>query len=251
MTLLIWSLIPVLFVLQMGMFEAGHQVAKHIPSATIDKALLPATATVLPLIALVLALSFSDASARLDASRKTIVDEVNAIESVWRRVDIATPEARPRLVDLVRRYTDARIGAYRAFSDPAEYERQLVLSDDLRERMSTLAAASTPDSPKGTFLLTAINDVCDAATARSLSLRTHLPPLALGYLFGIVLVGGLVVGISLAVTGSRQWFHRTIIAIVMTMIVYVIVDLEFPRLGPFQLLEAADEMLVQLRRSMG
>jgi len=31
---------------------------------------------------------------------------------------------------------------------------------------------------------------------------------------------------ALSVTGSRQWFHRAIIAAVMTMIVYVIVDLE-------------------------
>jgi hypothetical protein len=74
--------------------------------------------------------------------------------------------------------------------------------------------------------------------------------LALGYLFGIVLVGSLVVGMALSVTGSRQWFHRTIIALVMTMIVYVIVDLEFPRVGPFQLLETADAMLVALRDSM-
>jgi hypothetical protein len=251
MNLLVWCLIPVLLVLQVGMFETGHHVAKRIPSATIDKALVPATATILPLIALVLALSFSDAAARLDASRKTIIDEVNAIESVWRRIDIAAPEARPHLADLLRRYTDARIRAYQEFSDRAEYGRQVAAGDALRKELWTLAAAGTRDTPKGTFLLAAINDVDDAATARSLSLRTHLPPLALGYLFGIVLIGALVVGMALSVTGSRQWFHRTIIAVVMTMIVYVIVDLEFPRIGPFQLLEAADEMLIELRRSMG
>jgi len=250
MTLLIWSLVPLLFVLQVGMFEAGHQVAKRIPNATIDKALVPATATILPLIALVLALSFSDASARLDASSKTIVDEVNAIESVWRRLDIAKTEVQPRLADLLRRYTDARIRAYRAYADRPAFEHQVATSNEIRGQMWALAAATTPDTPKGTFLLTAINDVDDAATARSLSLRIHLPPLALGYLFGIVLVGSLVVGMALSVTGSRQWFHRTIIALVMTMIVYVIVDLEFPRVGPFQLLETADAMLVALRDSM-
>jgi hypothetical protein len=251
MSLLIWTLIPVLFVLQVGMFEVGLQVARRIPSATIEKALVPATATVLPLIALVLALSFSDASARLDASRKTIIDEVNAIGSVWRRIDIAKAEARPHLRDLLRRYTDARIRAYQAYADRPLYERQVAASADLREQIWTMAAATTPDTPKGTFLLTGINDVDDAATARSLSLRIHLPPLALGYLFGIVLIGALIVGMALSVTGSRQWFHRTLIAVVMTMIVYVIVDLEFPRLGPFQLLDSADAMLVALRRSMG
>ena len=251
MNLLIWCLIPVLLLLQVGMFEVGHHAAKRIPGATMDKALVPATATILPLIALVLALSFSDAAARLDASRKTIVDEVNAIESVWRRLDILPSGARPRLADLVRRYTDARIRAYQAFTDRPEFERQVATGNDLRGQIWTLAAAATPDTPKGTFLLTAINDVDDAATARSLSLRIHLPPLALGYLFGIVLVGALIVGMALSVTGSRQWFHRTIIAVVMTMIVTVIVDLEFARLGPFQLLQSADAMLVELRKSMG
>lgn len=251
MTVLIWSLIPLLFGLQIGIFEAGHWLWKHVPSATMDKALLPATASVLPLIALVLALSFSDAASRLDASRKTILDEVNAIGSVWRGIDIAAPDARPRLADLIRRYTDARIRAYQALPDMAAYEREVAAGNAFRDEVSKLATAATPDSPKGAFLLAAIDKVDDTATARALSLRIHLPQLALGYLFGIVLVGALIVGMALAATGSRQWFHRTIVALVMTMIVYVIVDLEFPRVGPFQLLAPADALLLELRKSMG
>ena len=52
-------------------------------------------------------------------------------------------------------------------------------------------------------------------------------------------------------TGSRLWFHRALVALVMTMVVHVIVDLELPRVGPFHLLKPADELLVELRKSMG
>lgn len=251
MKFLIWTLPPLLFVLQLGMFEAGHQLAKRRPRATTEKALLPATATILPLIALVLALSFSDAATRLDLSRHSIAHEVTAIESVWRRIGIAAPEARPRLADLVRRYTEARVRAYRALPDRGQYEDEVRTSDSLRAEMSTAAAAATPDSPKGAFLLTAIGDVDATANVRTLYLRTHLPPLALGCLLGMVLAGALVVGMALSITHSRQWIHRLIVALMTTLLVSVVVNLEFPRVGPFLLLKRADNLLEDLCKSMG
>jgi hypothetical protein len=47
----------------------------------------------------------------------------------------------------------------------------------------------------------------------------------------------------------RNWLHIVGFALVMTLAVYVIIDLEFPRLG-FIKVDAADQMLMDLRDTM-
>jgi hypothetical protein len=54
----------------------------------------------------------------------------------------------------------------------------------------------------------------------------------------------------LACAGSRHWFYRLVIAIVLSSIVYAIVDMEYPRFGAFNLLKDADSLMVNLRRSI-
>jgi hypothetical protein len=68
------------------------------------------------------------------------------------------------------------------------------------------------------------------------------------FLFGTVLIGSMLIGTMLACAGSRQWFYRLVIAAVLAFIVYAIVDMEFPRLGAFNLLKDADALIVSLRK---
>jgi hypothetical protein len=46
---------------------------------------------------------------------------------------------------------------------------------------------------------------------------------------------------------NRQWFYRLLIAAVLTSVVSVIIDLEYPRVGMFNLLKEPDAMFVDLR----
>jgi hypothetical protein len=45
-------------------------------------------------------------------------------------------------------------------------------------------------------------------------------------------------------------FYRLVIAVVLSSIVYAIVDMEYPRFGAFNLLKDADSLMVYLRRSI-
>src|SRR5262249_14710884 len=145
----------------------------------------PVTAAVLSLMGLVLAFTYSNAAARLDASRLSILNEVNAIETAWLRVDVAEPEARPRLKQIVRSYLDTRIRAYEAFSNPAEYSRQLESGAALRKELWTIAVEATNVNINRPLLLSALNAMSDTAATRTLSLGTHLPTSVLLCLIGI------------------------------------------------------------------
>lgn len=251
---LILALAPLLFLSLMLMIELGHRyrLASRLPNdPESNTAVGRAIGTVLALMGLVLAFSFSNAAGRLDASRKSVLDEANAIDTAWLRIDVAEPVAQPRLRELFRQYVDARIQAYEA-TGLSEYRRQLEVSTELLRQIWAQAVEATPDSrPQNRMLfLPAVNAMSDGASARTLSLSTHLPPAIFVFLFGTVLIGSLLIGSMLACGGRRQWFYRILIAAVLTSIVYAIVDMEYPRLGAFNLLKDADALLVSLRKGM-
>ncbi len=92
--------------------------------------------------------------------------------------------------------------------------------------------------------------MADCASARTISVATHIPPAILAFLFGTVLIGSMLIGTLLACAGRRHWFYRLVIAVVLSSVVYAIVDMEYPRLGAFNLLKNADSLLVNFRESI-
>jgi hypothetical protein len=240
-----------LFLSVLIMIELGYryQLVSAPPDDGSNFKGSPVTTVVLSLMGLVLAFTYSNAAARLEASRLSILDEVNAIETAWLRIDVAEPGARPRLKQIVRKYLDTRIRAYEAFRDANAYSRQLESGAELRKELWTLSVEATTASVNRTLLLTALNAVSDTAATRTLALGTHLPASVLVCLIGIVLIGSMLIGTMLGGPDNRRWFDRVTIAVVLSLVVYTILDMEYPRVG-IKLLERSDAMLLELRKNM-
>ncbi|MET0151365.1 MAG: hypothetical protein ABW298_01990 [Candidatus Binatia bacterium] len=66
-------------------------------------------------------------------------------------------------------------------------------------------------------------------------------------LFGVALVGSLLVGYGMA--GARSWAHVLAFVTTMAITIWVICDLEYPRFG-FIRIEAFDQAMVDLRKGM-
>jgi len=99
------------------------------------------------------------------------------------------------------------------------------------------------------LLVPALNEMIDITTTREMATRNH-PPLAVFLLLcGASLVGALLVGYGTSPNKDRSWFHTVVFAAVLSLTVYVILDLEFPRLGLIRV-DAADQVLIELRESM-
>jgi hypothetical protein len=232
------------------MFELGYRyrVARFLPDSGSSAGVGLVTGTVLSLTGLVLAFSFSNASGRLDASRQSILDEINAIEGAWRRLDLAEHDARKQLRELFRNYVDARVRAYEGLPNLHEYRRNSAIAEHLLSQAWPVAIEGTSVTANRTLLLNALSNVGDAAAARRLSLATHIPTAVFLFVFGFVLIGSLLIGTMLGDRNNRQWFYRLVSAAVLTSITYVILDMEFPRMGLFDLLHEADAMFVDLRK---
>src|SRR5262245_35211929 len=75
--------------------------------------------SVFALLGLLVAFTIAGGETRLDARRRLIVDEANAIETAYLRLDLLPPSAQPVLRDDFRRYIDARLAFYARLPDLA------------------------------------------------------------------------------------------------------------------------------------
>jgi len=205
---------------------------------------------VFALFGLMVAFTFSGAASRFNEKRMLIAEEVNCIETAYLRLHLVSPQAQPALKDLFRRYVDARLETYRRLPDMVVAEMEMANSKKIQEEVWSEAVAATrlPDShpSSGLLLLPALNNMIDISTTRTMALQLHPPRIIYALLFGLGLICSLLAGFRMSSGQHRSWLH---ILGFTVLIVYVMLDVEYPRAGLIHL-ESADQLLVNLREHM-
>lgn len=219
----------------------------------LNKGTGAAEAAVFGLLGLLLAFTFSGAASRFEARRHLITEEANAIGTAYLRVALLPADAQPGMREQFRHYLDLRVSTYRDSNDAAATQAKLDKAALLQTQIWNRAVAATrrPDSPPPTSILLfpALNDMFDITTTRVAATRNH-PPMVIFLLLGaLCLVSALLVGIGTSLNRVRIWLHPIIFASALSLTIYVIVDIEFPRLGLIRV-DTADQVLVELRKSM-
>jgi hypothetical protein len=207
---------------------------------------------VFALLGLLIAFTFSGASARFETRRQLIVEEANSIGTAWLRLDLLPAAAQPALRELFRQYVDSRLAAYRALPDiaaaRAELERSLHLQGEIWRQ--AVAGSQTPEGQRATMLLLpALNQMFDIVTQRTTAVKTHPPTIIFVQLGMLAMTSAFLAGFGMAGGKRRSWIHIVGFATVVAICVYVILDLEYPRLG-FIRIDAADQLLLDVRQSM-
>jgi len=208
---------------------------------------------VFALFGLMIAFTFSGAASRFNEKRMLIAEEVNCIETAYLRLHLLSHSAQPALQQLFRRYIDSRIETYRRLPNMAAAEMEMAESRKIQEEVWNQAVAATvlPDSnpSSGLLLLSAINNMIDIATTRTMALQIHPPRIIYALLFGLGLICSLLAGFRMSSGQHRSWLHILGFAVLTVTIVYVMLDVEYPRAGLIRL-ESADQLLINLREHM-
>ena len=129
---------------------------------------------------------------------------------------------------------------------------ELARADALQKEIwaHAVAACSTPEGERArVLLLPALNDMIDITTTRTVAAKTHPPTVINALLIGLVLASSLMAGSAMADERSRGWLHMLGFALAMSVSVYMIFDLEYPRQGLIRI-DAIDQILVDLRATM-
>jgi len=205
------------------------------------------------LLGLLVAFTFSGAASRFDGRRQLIIEEANDIGTAWLRLDLLPASSAASLRDLFRQYLDSRIESYRKLPDIPAFRVELARSIKLQGEIWTAAVAACRESGSQPapmlLLLPALNQMIDITTTRTETTKIHPPAIIFGMLAMLSLAASLLAGYGMAGGKTRNWIHILGFAAVMAVTVYVILDIEYPRLGLIRV-ESADQVLVELRESM-
>lgn len=251
-----WLLALGLFIGILILLEAGRRIGDRRFRRDPDGARAgtgAVEAAIFGLVGLLIAFTFSGAAARFDDRRELIVQESNAIGTAYLRLDLLPESARETMQEHFRRYLDARIEGYRKLPDVEAARVVLTQANAMQGKIWTavIAAAhsegASPDAHK--LLLPALNDMFDITTTRTNVTAIHPPMIIYGMLVILMLASALMAGYGMAGSKGRPWLHISAFAIVMALAVYIIIDIEYPRLGLIRV-DGFDQALMNLRAGM-
>jgi len=211
----------------------------------------PVESATFGLLGLLIAFTFSGAASRFDVRRHLVVEEANLIEQAWLRVDLLPQAEQPAIRGHFRDYLDSRLAAYDKLPDldaaRAELERSKMLQREIWKRAVTVSRNG------GSFgvnlLLASINGMIDITTERTMATRMHPPGVVYGMLFSAALMAALLAGYNSAGGTTRAWLHAIGLASIVSIALYVIIDIEHPRMGLVRV-DTVDEVLRELRHMM-
>jgi hypothetical protein len=177
--------------------------------------------------------TFSGAATRFDNRRALIGQEVNAIGTAWQRLDVLPPERQVVIRTGFLGYLDALLAASTPPSSVAEALREPGAVTRTRNNLWARAVAACLDpsgEPARMLVLPALNEMFDAVDRERTARRMHPPVAIFVMLLLTALATALFAGYDLA-SAPRNWIYILGIAATTSVTAYVILELEFPRLG--------------------
>ena len=238
-----------LLFLELGRRLSLHQLEKK--GAATKTGVGAVDGVVYSLLGLLIGFTFSGAAARCDHRRELVAEQVTAIGIAWQRIDALPALVQPAIRDGFRRYVDAVIAAYKQPPRKGELFRESPAvareQDDIWTR--SVAACLAPDGEKARMLLLpALNEMFGKVERERLARRMHPPSIIFIMLAVTAFAASVFAGYSMA-GSARNWMYVIGVAATISVAAYVILELEYPRLGAVRV-SSIDETLVELRGTM-
>lgn len=248
------AIVAVLFAVIIACNEIGFQIGRFVQVHT-DSEIKTLTgsiqASVLGLLALMLGFTFSMAMQRYDSRNMALIEEANAIGTGVLRVQLLPEHQRGAAMDMLREYIDLRINAGKIditrHREREQYNNRIA---NLQHELWSLAILATEADPRavttGVFVKS-LNDIIDAQGKRSALLEMHVPESVLLLLFIVFISAGAMMGYSGGLSGKRIIAPVALVSLLITLIVFLIIDLDRPRRG---IIQVKQDAMLALQRSV-
>lgn len=235
-----------LFVVIMIFNEIGFQAGRIIQARTDDeiKSLTGSIqASILGLLALLLSFTFSMSMQRYDNRSLALIDEANAIGTAILRVQLLPGHYQQQAHDMLREYVELRITIGKIdltkHGERQEFNQQIA---SLQNRLWSMAVMATNEDPRpvttGAFVKS-LNDLIDSQGKRNALLQMHVPEIVLFLLFIVFVSSGGTLGYSNGLSGKRIVAPIALVSLLITLIVFIIIDLDRPKRGLIQVNQQA------------
>ena len=252
-TAIVLAVAAFLFLGTLAMLQIGRYLGRRLVERGGESTGTGAVeGAIFALLGLIIAFTFSGAASRFDNRRELVAQEANTIGTAWLRIDLLPAAVQPPVRDLFRRYLDSRLTVFRTIASGRMPDAERAKAARLQGEIWKAAVAgcrSVDSTIPCLLLLPALNDMIDITTTRAMATRIHPPLVVFLMLGGLTFASSLAAGYSMGAGKARSRFHRYAFAFVIAATVYVIVDLEYPRLGIIRM-DSVDSVLTDLRRTM-
>ena len=225
-------------------FRVGLKRRKNWPDSDVGAGGVVLTST-LALLGLILAFTYSASAGRLDARKQAVIVEANAIGTAFLRADLVAEPERMELREALLDYARTRV-IVRATPG------QLYTEEGLRQIIDRQLQAQAPlwpltetivnKSGRGLVevaLMASVNDVIDMHTIRISAVVDRLPSVVLVMLVFIAGAALAITGFNAGLSGVIVRGRLSVFALVLSSVMYVIVDFDRPRDGFIRVNEAS------------
>ena len=207
----------------------------------------PIETSLLGLMALMLSFTFGLASSKFENRRHIITEEANIIGTAILRCDLYPDSMRRLFLQDFREYLDARIAYYDAGDDEQKIQTALkkanVYSYNIWKRAAD-DAHNIEHRVRADKMIPAVNAMIDIVTTRDTSRIAKVPPVILLVLVVLMLIASFLVGYGQK--GKRNLVLITGFALMTTIALYVIIELDRPRRGILTL-DREEQKIVELK----
>ncbi len=201
-------------------------------------------------LALLLGFTFSLSLSRFDSRSQALVDEANAIGTVYLRTDVLPAPYGDNAKALIRDYVDLRVRSSDvSLDETAELAALIAEAERLQAAVWDVAVQAATAAPNAVVFgfVQSVNDMINSLGRRDAALNRHVPEVVLELLYGTFLMAGLIIGYASGIAGHRPSFVTYVLVLLIVVLVFIIIDLDRPRRG---LIKVSSESLVELQSSI-
>jgi hypothetical protein len=230
----LWSIFLGTILYMMVSSQIGIWLANLIRSLHPDVIKLHSGAAVgasLGLLAFMLAIAFGGSNSRLDERRHLVLDEANAIGTVYLRADILPQPERDEMRCLLAKYVDGRLkfriserGSVNNFRD------EVVTLQGAMWKLAIAASEQQPNPPHS-LLLSSLNELIDRHQDRvTIGMQFRMPGPFWITLFSLVGITMLLAGLDERLANAaHSYFIDIPIAIAFSLVLSLVVILDRPK----------------------
>jgi hypothetical protein len=195
------------------------------------------------LLGLLLAFSFGTSIAKHDQRQVAIVAEANAISDFYSCASLLKDPSRTKLQTVIQQYAQLRLDLARGRArDP---EEALAEFGRMHDEMTTLVGQAVTDgTPIAMLLASTLNSVTSNQASRLAAYRDRLPTSIVFLLYTCAIVTALLIGREQGVEGSTDVAGSVCFILLVSIAVYVTLDLNRPESGRIRVSQEPIEQLL-------
>jgi hypothetical protein len=221
----------ILAVVMLAAWQVGERMGKRLLHKEDTKPSKFDEASV-ALLGLLLAFTFGMSIAKHDQRRLAVVADSNAIGDFYTCASLLKEPARTQLQTVIRHYAQLRLELTRGKLRRSDLESALLKFGQMHARMTEIVGqALSGGTPIAVSLTNTLNDVSSNQASRLAAYRDRLPTAIVILLFACAIVTALLIGREQGAAGSSDMAGTLCFILLVSITVYVTLDLNQPERG--------------------